>query len=123
MRKFYLVLLGFALLTPALFAGDHAREHWKHSQNRQHASRYRARAREHRMHERARHRNELYRRQANRRWRDHNRDYAYRRAHYNGGRRDGLPPGIAKRGGDLPPGLQKHIDRTGHLPPGHEKRM
>ncbi|MHA1151942.1 MAG: anti-virulence regulator CigR family protein [Alphaproteobacteria bacterium] len=33
----------------------------------------------------------------------------------------GLPPGLAKRS-QLPPGLQKHIDRTGQLPPGLEKR-
>ncbi len=35
---------------------------------------------------------------------------------------DRLPPGLAKRGGNLPPGLQKHIERTGQLPPGLEKR-
>ena len=33
----------------------------------------------------------------------------------------GLPPGLAKRQ-HLPPGLQKHIERTGRLPPGLEKR-
>ncbi len=33
----------------------------------------------------------------------------------------GLPPGLAQRQ-HLPPGLQKHIDRTGRLPPGLEKR-
>ncbi len=33
----------------------------------------------------------------------------------------GLPPGLAKRS-HLPPGLQKHIDRTGRLPPGLQKR-
>lgn len=32
----------------------------------------------------------------------------------------GLPPGLAGR--PLPPGLQKHIDRTGQLPPGLQKR-
>ncbi len=32
----------------------------------------------------------------------------------------GLPPGLAHR--PLPPGLQKHIDRTGRLPPGLQKR-
>ncbi len=32
----------------------------------------------------------------------------------------GLPPGLAGR--PLPPGLQKHIDRTGRLPPGLQKR-
>ena len=33
----------------------------------------------------------------------------------------GLPPGLANRQ-QLPPGLQKHIQRTGYLPPGLEKR-
>ncbi len=32
----------------------------------------------------------------------------------------GLPSGLAQR--QLPPGLQKHIERTGRLPPGLEKR-
>ncbi len=32
----------------------------------------------------------------------------------------GLPPGLSGR--PLPPGLQKHIDRTGRLPPGLQKR-
>jgi hypothetical protein len=35
----------------------------------------------------------------------------------------GLPPGLAKRGGKLPPGLQKHLDRNGRLPPGLQKRL
>ncbi len=35
----------------------------------------------------------------------------------------GLPPGLAKRGGDLPPGLAKQLRRNGHLPPGLEKKM
>jgi hypothetical protein len=34
-----------------------------------------------------------------------------------------LPPGLAKRGGDLPPGLQKQLRRNGQLPPGLEKRL
>ena len=34
-----------------------------------------------------------------------------------------LPPGLAKRGGDLPPGLQKQLRRNGRLPPGLEKRV
>ena len=32
----------------------------------------------------------------------------------------GLPPGLA--GSPLPPGLRKHIERTGQLPPGLQKR-
>jgi hypothetical protein len=36
------------------------------------------------------------------------------------GSSQGLPPGLSGR--PLPPGLQKHIDRTGRLPPGLEKR-
>lgn len=35
----------------------------------------------------------------------------------------GLPPGLAKRGGDLPPGLAKQVRRNGHLPPGLEKKL
>lgn len=35
----------------------------------------------------------------------------------------GLPPGLAKRGGDLPPGLEKQLRRNGKLPPGLEKRL
>lgn len=35
----------------------------------------------------------------------------------------GLPPGLAKRAGNLPPGLQKKLDRDGHLPPGLQKRL
>ena len=34
-----------------------------------------------------------------------------------------LPPGLAKRGGNLPPGLQKHLKRNGTLPPGLQKRL
>src|SRR5215475_6392459 len=36
---------------------------------------------------------------------------------------EGLPPGLAKRGGKLPPGLQKHLDKNGTLPPGLQKRL
>ena len=35
----------------------------------------------------------------------------------------GLPPGLAKRGGNLPPGLQKHLQKNGQLPPGLQKRL
>jgi hypothetical protein len=35
----------------------------------------------------------------------------------------GLPPGLAKRGGDLPAGLQKKLARDGQLPPGLQKRL
>ena len=35
----------------------------------------------------------------------------------SGGPSKGLPPGLAKRGGNLPPGLQKHLDKNGTLPP------
>src|SRR4051812_12918470 len=34
----------------------------------------------------------------------------------------GLPPGLAKRNGNLPPGLQKQMSRNGTLPPGLQKR-
>jgi hypothetical protein len=33
----------------------------------------------------------------------------------------GLPPGLAKRGGALPPGLEKQLRRNGRLPPGLER--
>src|SRR4029453_5192051 len=33
-----------------------------------------------------------------------------------------LPPGLAKRSGKLPPGLQKHLEKNGELPPGLQKR-
>lgn len=35
----------------------------------------------------------------------------------------GLPPGLAKRGGNLPPGLQRQLRRNGILPPGLQKRL
>lgn len=35
----------------------------------------------------------------------------------------GLPPGLAKRGGDLPPGLEKQLRRNGSLPPGLQKKL
>jgi hypothetical protein len=38
-------------------------------------------------------------------------------------KKKGLPPGLAKRGGKLPPGLQKKLDRDGKLPPGLQKRL
>jgi hypothetical protein len=30
---------------------------------------------------------------------------------------------LAKRGGNLPPGLQKQLERNGQLPPGLQKRL
>ena len=39
------------------------------------------------------------------------------------GRRSGLPPGLAKRQGDLPPGLEKQLQRNGTLPPGLQKKL
>ena len=39
------------------------------------------------------------------------------------GKGKGLPPGLAKRGGNLPPGLQKHLEKNGQLPPGLQKRL
>lgn len=33
-----------------------------------------------------------------------------------------LPHGLAKRGGDLPPGLERHIEKYGTLPPGLQGR-
>src|SRR6266481_3366140 len=34
-----------------------------------------------------------------------------------------LPPVLAKRGGNLPPGLEKQLERNGTLPPGLQKRV
>jgi hypothetical protein len=59
------------------------------------------------------------------------RDHAYRlEAHerdtifgYYANPSRGLPPGLAKRGGNLPPGLEKQLARNGTLPPGLEKRL
>ncbi len=42
---------------------------------------------------------------------------------YYSDRFSNLPPGLAKRNGDLPPGLQKHLERGGSLPPGLQKRL
>ena len=36
---------------------------------------------------------------------------------------DGLPPGLAKRGGSLPPGLEKQLRKNGTLPPGLQKKL
>jgi hypothetical protein len=35
----------------------------------------------------------------------------------------GLPPGLARRGDDLPPGLEKQLQRNGQLPPGLQKKL
>jgi hypothetical protein len=40
-----------------------------------------------------------------------------------GGPSKGLPPGLAKRGGQLSPGLQKHLEKNGRLPHGLQKRL
>lgn len=42
---------------------------------------------------------------------------------YFRGRYSNLPPGLAKRGGSLPPGLEKQLRRNGQLPPGLQKRV
>jgi hypothetical protein len=34
-----------------------------------------------------------------------------------------LPPGLAKRDGNLPPGLERHLQRDGTLPPGLQRRV
>ena len=42
---------------------------------------------------------------------------------YYAGHKSGLPPGLAKRGGNLPPGLEKQLQRKGTLPPGLQKKI
>src|SRR5678815_2730487 len=49
-------------------------------------------------------------------------DY-YRAIHDKKKQKKGLPPGLAKRGGNLPPGLQRKLERDGQLPPGLQKRL
>lgn len=49
------------------------------------------------------------------------RDQQLIRSYYGGS--SGLPPGLAKRGGRLPPGLEKQLRRNGTLPPGLQKRV
>lgn len=54
------------------------------------------------------------------------RDQNLIRAYYGGGVGGGgrgLPPGLAKRHGNLPPGLERHLERNGTLPPGLQKRV
>jgi hypothetical protein len=43
--------------------------------------------------------------------------------YYRGVPTSNLPPGLAKRGGPLPPGLEKQLRRNGTLPPGLAKRV
>jgi len=38
-------------------------------------------------------------------------------------RHSNLPPGLAKRDGQLPPGLERQLERNGTLPPGLQKRI
>jgi hypothetical protein len=51
-----------------------------------------------------------------------NHDRAVIHDYYYGDAGRGLPPGLAKRGGNLPPGLQKQLARNGTLPPGLQKK-
>jgi hypothetical protein len=50
------------------------------------------------------------------------RDRRIIRAYFDSDRRD-LPPGLAKRHGHLPPGLERHLHRDGTLPPGLQRRV
>lgn len=42
---------------------------------------------------------------------------------YYSGNYSNLPPGLAKRGGNLPPGLERQVEKNGTLPPGLQKRV
>jgi hypothetical protein len=48
-------------------------------------------------------------------------DGKHHKKNKNGKKQKGLPPGLAKRE-QLPPGLQKQLERNGTLPPGLAKR-
>ena len=50
------------------------------------------------------------------------RDQRLIRSYFSSQHGRGLPPGLAKRKGDLPPGLEKQMQRNGVLPPGLQKR-
>jgi hypothetical protein len=53
-------------------------------------------------------------------------DAGYFHQCYGGTDVSSLPPGLQKhvaRTGHLPPGLEKHLERNGQLPPGLQKRM
>jgi hypothetical protein len=45
------------------------------------------------------------------------------RAYFRSGNGRGLPPGLAKRNGDLPRGLEKQLRRNGTLPPGLHRHV
>jgi hypothetical protein len=51
------------------------------------------------------------------------RDQAVIRSYYRPHGEAGLPPGLAKRNGNLPPGLEKQLQANGTLPPGLQKRV
>jgi hypothetical protein len=51
------------------------------------------------------------------------RDRQIIRDYFRSRRTAGLPPGLAKRGGNLPPGLERQLERNGQLPPGLQKRL
>ncbi len=42
---------------------------------------------------------------------------------YYRNRYSNLPPGLAKRDGQFPPGLERQLERNGTLPPGLQKRI
>jgi hypothetical protein len=50
-------------------------------------------------------------------------DQAVIRAYYYSGSGRHLPPGLAKRNGNLPPGLEKQLRANGTLPPGLQDRV
>ncbi|HVA01944.1 MAG TPA: hypothetical protein VMV34_09835 [Terriglobia bacterium] len=54
------------------------------------------------------------------RFSSHDRDIIH---HYFLGNTSNLPPGLAKRGGNLPPGLERQLRENGTLPPGLQKRL
>ncbi len=121
MRKLALLTLGLLLSVPLLFADGHAYGRWKH-ENRHNRDRYFQR------HDNGRHlgwyRNSTRPYYSPRVYRHEYRRYPeFHRYNAYGRYGRGLPPGLAKRNGNLPPGLERHIERTGELPPGLQKKF
>ncbi len=133
MRKLALLTLGLLLSVPLLLADGHGNGRWKHETryNRERSFERYDNGRHFGWHRNREHgyyaRRGYYTRHgyyARHGYRPAYRRYPeFHRYHPYGRYERGLPPGLAKRNGNLPPGLQRHVERTGELPPGLQKRM